>query len=246
MKKVFIPAAAAPPIVLASCKKSEKDPIENAPPSILEPRFTIMAQPNHIWGSEPFVMGQNNSVNGTDIQIDEVMFYLSNFSAISLQGDSVALRGLILVDASTDDMLMIAHSDETFIYDFKFYLGLDYDTSHAALKLANAPMNDPCMHWVWNINAGYKFLKTEGKSDVDGNGNFEPFRIHAAKDASSRTIIQTVILDLTERSNTVHMDIDYQSALAEVDFTGHSVIQGASNLAKSIADAFGTSVLDFK
>lgn len=246
MKKTLILLSAFTIFVLAACQKEENNPITDTPPANMEPRATIIADPHHMWGTEPFELGQTYNVNGTDIQIDEFRFYLSNFKAMPLQGDGVDLGGVILVDASSEDMLTIAGTDETFIHDFEFYLGLDYDTNHADPTLAEAPLNNPGMHWSWNPDAGYKFIKIEGKSDVDGDGIFEPFSIHAATDAVQRTIIQTVMLDVAEGNNMVHMKMDYQAALAGVDFTSLSATHGASDLTNGIADAFGATALDFE
>lgn len=246
MKKASLILAAAAILILAACKKEDNDPVVETPTGNVEPRSTLMAHPHHMWGADPFVLGQTYNVNGTDIQIDEFKFYLSNFRAMPLQGDGVDLGGVILVDASSDDMLNIAGTDETFIHDLEFYLGLDYDTNHADPTLAEAPLNDPGMHWSWNPDAGYKFIKIEGKSDVDGDGVFEPFSIHAATDALQRTIIQTVMMDVAEGSNMVHMEMDYQAALADVDFTDLTGTHGASDLTNGIADAFGASALSFE
>lgn len=133
-------------------------------------------------------------------------------------------------------------------HSLMFDLGLDSATNHSDPTTANAPLNDPAMHWSWNPAAGYKFLALEGRVDANGDGVVDAtdpeFTYHCATDVLRTTTAVDAHHDLAEGETfTIAMTVDMATILAGVDVAGNLMAMGATpvnqrlmhNLAASLA-----------
>ncbi|MEO0403959.1 MAG: MbnP family protein [Bacteroidota bacterium] len=230
-------------LAFASCEKDEEDTTPETPSTPVGPRSTVMMHPHHMWGDEAFALNNTYNINGIDVQFTEVRYYLSNFAIEAMDGTEETLDGVILIDASATDMQAIGGTDAAHLHGLNCIFGLDAIINHEDPTLAEAPLNDPGMHWGWNPDAGYKFLKVEGLHDADMDGNFEAFSIHAATDALARNIEFMIMEDLAEGSNMFHFETNYESFFSNVDFSNLNGTHGASDLTNGIADQIQQNAL---
>jgi hypothetical protein len=130
------------------------------------------------------------------------------------------------------------------LHMLNFMIGLDEETNHADPLIAEEPLNDPLMHWSWNPDAGYKFIKVEGEHDADNDGSFEAFSIHVATDALARTassmIHQNVNGDLM-----LHCHVNLDQWFANVNFSELAGTHGNGITTNAVADAADDS-FDFE
>lgn len=234
-------------LALSSCKKDEETEEMVTPlPGVVIPTSTIQVNPVHLWEDAPFELGTTYNIDGVDVQFDEVRFYLSKFMMTDMMDISEPGETAILVSAASTDPISIGGTSLNHVHSLGFLFGLDSITNHQDPTLALAPLNDPLMHWGWNPDAGYKFLKVEGRADIAGDGNLVPFSIHAATDELRRDMSAMLMLDLEEGSYSINMNIDYHSMFLNVAFDNLTGTHGASELTNGIADNIQSTTIVFE
>lgn len=234
-------------LALSSCKKDEETEEMVTPlPGVVMPTSTIQIHPVHLWEDAPFELGTTYNIDGVDVQFDEVRFYLSRFVMSDMTDNTENGETAILLSAASTDPLEIGATNLTNVHNLSFLFGLDSLLNHQDPTLALEPLNDPLMHWGWNPDAGYKFLKVEGRADIAGDGNLVPFSIHAATDELRRDMSTMLMLDLEEGSNSINMNIDYHSMFLNVAFDNLTGTHGASELTNGIADNIQSTTIVFE
>lgn len=244
MKNQFILFTLFIAIAFTSCKKDEELVEETTTtPPIVQTRSTLALTPTSNWGSEPFNLNQVYSVYGVDVRFAEIRFYLSNFEIHDMMNNSHDLGGYVLIDAGSSAALDLPGTDMMYAQDISMALGIDSITNHADPTVAEAPLNDPLMHWSWNPDGGYKFMKIEGEHDADMDGTFESFSIHAATDPCYREMSFAVMENLEEGANTFSLAVNYEAFFTNVDFTALEGTHGSSALTNGIADQIQQNAL---
>lgn len=234
-------------LALSSCKKDEETEEMITPlPGVIIPTSTIQVNPIHLWEGTPFELGTTYTIDGVDVQFDEVRFYLSKFMMTDMMDITEPGETAILVSAASTSPMSIGGTSLNHVHSLGFLFGLDSITNHQDPTLALAPLNDPLMHWGWNPDSGYKFLKVEGSADINSDGNMVPFSIHAATDALRRDLSVMLMMDLAEGMNELQLNIDYAQMFEGVDFANLSGTHGASDLTNGIADNIQNDVLSFE
>lgn len=233
-------------LALVGCKKEDDEEIITPPANPVSYRSSVELQPNHQWGSEGFELNTLYTINGVDVSFTEVRFYLSNFQMSDMMNTVEEGEKAILLSAADSEGIQIAATDLEHVHGLQFMFGLDSITNHADPTIASAPLNDPLMHWGWNPDSGYKFLKVEGSADINSDGNMVPFSIHAATDALRRDLSAMLMSNLAEGVNELQLNIDYAQMFEGVDFANLSGTHGASDLTNGIADNIQNDVLSFE
>lgn len=222
---------------LSSCKKEEED--DNDQPGAQATGNSAKIHPMHMWGMDAFELNTNYAWGSGNVRFQEIRFYLSDFH---FHGDASDEHAMFmdqawLLDASDEGMQHIGTIGFDHIHEWDFLLGLNEDLNHAVDPAnAPAPLNDGSMHWGWNPDSGYKFIKIEGEQDADGDGTFEIFSIHAATDNLKREINLSVEQSAVDDEFMFHIMIDYQAMFEGVDFGNLSGTHGDSELTNGIAD----------
>lgn len=233
-------------VVLASsmfsaCKKDEEE-IITTPTPVEERNLDLHIE--HYWNDVAFVYGEVYNINGTNVILDDVRYYLSNFiSEGMMDDDSQAHLGkVLLIDAGIENEKSLGEIELNHIHTLNFSLGLDYDTNHADPTAAAYPLNDGTMHWGWNPDSGYKFIVISGSRDPEGDGTYEFFEIHAATDAIYRETSMMCHQDVASDGITLHVKVALHEWFNGIDFSGALAgTHGASALTNSIADNSITS-----
>ena len=146
--------------------------------------------------------------NGTSISCDsrepaltDLRFYVSNVQLIDSEGDARDVRfatemvwqndAVALIDIENGSNACMNGTAETYDHvlgvapeaDYKglrFTVGVPFRLNHENPLTAQAPLDDPDMHWHWR--SGYKFLRAGIRTDTDG------FWIHTGSAACEGTV----------------------------------------------------------
>jgi hypothetical protein len=133
-------------LALSSCKKDEETEEMITPlPGVIIPTSTIQVNPIHLWEDTPFELGTTYSINGVDVQFDEVRFYLSKFMMTDMMDITEPGETAILVSAASASPMSIGGTSLNHVHSLGFLFGLDSITNHQDPTLALAPLNDPLM-----------------------------------------------------------------------------------------------------
>lgn len=134
----------------------------------------------------PFVLGEIYQINGLDVRIDLLTFYVTGVTLNKDSMDSYVLSnpGLLQLIAATDttiatnstslDMGELEAGYEVSNTSFNVGVSPDLNNADPSLLPASNPLSGDhpdIQHWSWT--AGYIFLKVEGFVDVNQDGTFE-------------------------------------------------------------------------
>lgn len=228
---------------VASCQKDDDENEDNNP--TIETKDLSLHFMNK-WDGEAFAYNTVYSIDGVDIKFQEIRYYLSNFEISDAEGNSEALSTVLLIDAGLTEHLNLSvlADDWTDVASMDFLLGLDEVTNHLDPTVQDAPLNDGTMHWGWAPESGYKFIKIEGERDLNGDGTFEPFSIHAATDNLKRSISKDINMDVENNGLMIMTHVDYSAFFEGVDMSADPLdgTHGDSALTNAIADQVGTAI----
>lgn len=228
-------------LVLVACKK-DKEEIITLPVPTEERNLDLYV--HHFWNDVEFEYGQVYNVNGTNVILDDVRYYLSNFVSEGMMDDDTQphLEKVLLIDAGIENERTLGEIELDHIHTLNFSLGLDYDTNHADPTAAAYPLNDGTMHWGWNPDSGYKFIVISGSRDPESDGSYEYFEIHAATDAIYRETSMMCHRDVAANGITLHVKVALDQWFNGIDFSiALAGTHGASVLTNSLADNSITS-----
>ncbi len=164
------------------------------------------------------------------IQFTHMSFFVSDIRLYD-QASEKSLDDIELVDLSFD-ALSSAEAGYTVSYNnipaatysgIRFGIGVPPDVN--LKKPADFPSTNPLSktgyYWVaWN---SYIFMKTEGRLDTVGNGNYDMgYALHTGSDALFRSLEGPVPIAIQDGKETnLTVAIDYKKLLAGVDIKGH-------------------------
>jgi len=178
-----------------------------------------------MWGGEPIRCGT------AGIALNDLRFYVSSAELTDSSGKVHTLRLHTEIPWQQDDLALIdlengqgscaSGTTDTFAYlvgsvppgDYRalqFTIGVPFDRNHANPLTADAPLDDPAMHWHWR--SGYKFVRAGVASADDG------FWIHVGSAGCQGTVreitgcrfpnrIAVELADFTPNSDAVAVDL---------------------------------------
>ncbi len=165
---------------------------------------------NPMIGTEPLSFGSTVQVNGVDVRFDEIRFYVTDVTLTGIEGsESYALENTLLVkeDVTSYDMGEVRAGN---LSQIAFNVGVS-DALNNENSFNNLPVENPLsadnpdvQHWGWT--AGYKFIKIEGRVDVDGNGEFDDMTEVLSIHSGFADNLTAVSLDIEKIVN----DVDYR------------------------------------
>ena len=211
LKIVALLAALA--VGVTACKKDEEEPPVTPAPTT----GTVNISLGYHWGGPEFEIGETYADGaGNAIQVNVLKFFLSE-THLENGGTTIAdfHDSFILADAAEEAIFTVGTASPGSFDHVVIVLGLDSATNHADPTLAEAPLNDPSMHWAWDPDEGYKFLVFEGRVDDDGDGVVDAgdpeFTYHCATDDALREISGAHAGTITAGAATamhVHLNVD--------------------------------------
>jgi hypothetical protein len=200
---------------------------------------------HHEWDGSDFNLNQVYDINGADVRFSEIRYYLSNFMGMDDGMNEEPFDMFLLLDASQAMTTeMIGEIGLNHLHMLNFYIGLDDITNHQDPTIADPPLNDPLMHWNWNPDAGYKFIKVEGEQDADGDGAFEAFSIHVATDNLKREV-NAMVHENVNGDLMLHCHVDLKEWFNGLDFSNLSGTHGDGTTTNTVADGAQNS-FDFQ
>lgn len=221
--------------VLTSCKKDE-DPVDCTP----DPVKTVSFHFDHMYAGEEFGLDSPYTIAGVDVKFQRISYYMSNFMLMDDDGGSQMMDGeVMMISAAETHSSDIGVTELDHIHMMSFILGLDSITNHMDPITAEAPLNDPDMHWNWNPMGGYKFIRVDGERDLNGDGTYEGFEIHVATDVMKRAISGLMVHENVAASGvTIHMAVDYFKFFENVDFSAETLdgTHGEGTVTIQVAD----------
>lgn len=146
-----------------------------------EPRLGIKIPFTATWGADPV------TCNDTGIALSDLRLYLSSAQLLDADGNAYELEldaeipwqqpDIALIDLENGRGACSNGTVETFAYlvggappgdyqGLRFTVGVPFDRNHANPLTAQAPLDDPAMHWHWR--SGYKFMRAGVKKIDDG------------------------------------------------------------------------------
>jgi hypothetical protein len=192
---------------------------------------------------DSFMYGTGYEFNGVTVEFSELRFYLSDLTLHDDDENTELLKNAILLDAgSEENTFTMDETDFSHIHELHLLFGLNEIVNHEDPTQAEAPLNDASMHWGWNPESGYKFLKAEFSVDTDGdnipdsNGS-----IHCATDAVAREFMLTTHQDVEEDHVNLEINVDVLAFFEGVDFLNLMGTHGGSPSTNSVADNVSTA-----
>lgn len=206
---------------VTACKKDSADP--PATPST-PTTGTVKINLGYHWGVPEFVLGTTYTDGaGHAVQFSALKFFLSE-THLESGGNVIAdfHDSFILADAAEEASHTVGTAAPGSFDHVEIVIGLDSGTNHADPTLAEAPLNDPSMHWSWNPAAGYKFLVLEGRVDDDGDSVVDAadpaFVYHCATDDAIRTLSAAHAGTITAGGSTsMHVHVRVNELVNGVD-----------------------------
>jgi len=138
---------------------------------------------------------------GTEMALTDLRLYVSEIELLNAKGEARALvlqrelpwqqPNLALIDLEDGQGACRNGTSEIFAHlvgsappgeysGLRFTIGVPFEINHSDPLQAEAPLDDPAMHWHWR--SGYKFLRAGVKSTTDG------FWIHVGSAGCEGTI----------------------------------------------------------
>jgi len=132
------------------------------------------------WGDNPIQCG------GAEIALTDLRFYVSEVELLNSNGEAQKLAlhkeipwqqsDLALIDLENGQGSCSNGTSEIYAYlvgslppgeysGLRFTVGVPFEINHLDPLQADAPLDDPAMHWHWR--SGYKFLRAGVRSTTD-------------------------------------------------------------------------------
>lgn len=189
-------------------------------------------------GNEPLALDKTYEINDVNVQFQTAAMYIGDVE-FQLNDKTFKREDTRYYLLKTEALNFLLGEVDAKSFDrVKFNIGLDAETNALDEEDYNSRpagdplgVQDPSMHWSWD--AGYRFIRLDGKADLDNNGDFEStLTYHIGKDAFYASIDKAVSVDLEEGDNWFNIHVDVAKVLAGVDFNKDSdrVTHTANNL----------------
>jgi len=230
-------------LIFMSCEKEDNNECEPDPHTHntgTGSEKSVMLDFQFDMNGENFNYNTAYAFDGVAVEFSEIRFYVSDIALADDAGEMYMMDETILVDVGADqNMFTVGDTELAHIHELHMRIGLNDVVNHEDPITAEAPLNDAGMHWNWNTDAGYKFIKAEFLIDTDNDGVPETAAsIHCATDELDREIMFTAHMDVMEDDDHAHINFsaDVADFFTGVDFLNLAGIHGNSPLTNLVAD----------
>jgi len=195
---------------------------------------TEMHMHQYINGGE-LVAGNTYTINGTQVALDLVQFYVGNITLIDADGNETVAEDVYLLVKPDEEAYAIGNIPAGNYTAIRFDVGIDSATNHAdpSQYALGDPLGaqSPSMHWGWSF--GYIFIRIDGQADSDADGTPDPagaFEMHAGEDHYLATIELPISLTIGDgQENIIHMEADWDTFFTGVDMVNDNTMHGSDN-----------------
>lgn len=208
-------------LFFASCKKDEVTPTPELADVSLEFEYTV--------GDEAMVLGEVYEINGTAVQFDLVNFYVGGIGLVNEMGEKVQFENkYLLVKANQNQnqnryQYQLGQVNAGHYDTLQFFVGVGpTENSQTEADFTNRPADDPLavqnpsMHWSWA--SGYRFIRIDGLTDVDGDGTPETLmEYHLGTDPFLINLQYGMHKDLDAGANQYRLQLNLAQVLEGVD-----------------------------
>jgi hypothetical protein len=227
----FLPLAIFATVVLVAFNGCKNDDDEQ-PDTKANLEFLF----NFTVDGQDFVANDVYTVNGTAVSFEIASFYVSGISLEPQDGSGNIAVDKHLLIAPTAGSQAVTELDAGNYDMLKFDVGVqpesnDQTEEDFTSRSADDPLSiqQPSMHWNWS--SGYKFIRLDGLSDVDGDGTPEtPIVYHLGSDA----FLTNVALQLTDEIKSgdfeLEIEVDIAKILTDFDLTVDLDTHTANNI----------------
>ena len=174
---------------------------------------------------QAFVANDIYTVNGTAVSFEIASFYVSGIEIEPEDGSgniAVDKHLLIKPTAGNQEVTELGAGPYNML---KFDVGVqpeanDQTEEDFTSRSAEDPlsMQQPAMHWNWS--SGYKFIRLDGLSDVDGDGTPEtPIAYHLGTDQFLTNVALQLHHDIEAGDNDLEIEVDLAKMLTDFDLT---------------------------
>lgn len=246
----FLLSLAATAVVFTGCKKDEDPPADHDHGGTAA-TATVELDFGFHYGAADFDLANTyTDGNGHAVQFTAIKFYMSDIHFVDDGGAAVAEfhDTYLLLDAATPEVThTLGQVTGVHIHEAHVSLGLDSATNHADPTLAEAPLNDPSMHWAWNPAAGYKFLLLEGRVDDDGDGVVDAsdptFTYHCATDDLLTEDVLDFHADIVAGATlSKHVEIQVDVLMTGIDVVATPVGMGAEAVNQALMQNLAAAI----
>ena len=239
MKQLRIMAMAmlAVSVLFTACDKDDDDDDDTGvTPTTRSINLNIVP----VIGDVPVALGTEYTLNGAQVEFSFLKFYISELALKNDADETLADNdGKVLLADTEGTSYVIGSTQDEHFHLLELSVGLNDDLNDNDPTIAEEPLNDPQMHWVWNPDAGYKFVRMEGM--IDG----AMFQYHAATDALFRSGMMVDAHSISVDDADDSIDLSLEVDLNHV-FMGMSLEAGMKHgnvpFNRSMMDNFGSGM----
>lgn len=230
--KQFMALMAALTVGFTACK-NDKEEEENNTPQEVPHNATVRISFTFMQGDNSFTLDSiTHDSLGHALKLDLMRFYIDGGHIHNDEDVEVADYddAVLLVDADSVNDFLLGPIYASHIHEFHLNLGLDSATNHADFATAEAPLNDPSMHFD-GVDE-YVFMKVEGHADADGDGTFETaFSYACGGDALFKDAHVHAHHDIVEGETfTAPAFVDVIALFAGIDVIATPVVSGPEDV----------------
>jgi len=221
-------------IALAGCKKKEgctdveavnfdADADESADVCVY-PNLAFHFHPTV--GDETLVYGNTHTINGLDVQFDEIRFYMTELELTINDKAQAVDEAFIITETSGEQEAGKVIAGQLTKFAFNVGVPVDMNAADPALLPADNPLSaDSPFVQHWNWTSGYIFLKLEGAVDVNGDGVFdadtESLSVHCGFDDNLQRIELATDQTIDKENFEMHLEFDVARFFANYDLSNN-------------------------
>lgn len=185
---------------------------------------------------QDFVANDVYTINGTAVSFEIVSFYVSGIELEPTDGSGNIAVDKHLLLAPTVGNQAVTELNAGNYNMLKFDVGVqpesnDQTEEDFTSRSADDPLSiqQPSMHWNWS--SGYKFIRLDGLSDVDGDGTPEtPIAYHLGSDAFLTNVALQLSDEIKAGDYELEIAVDIAKILTDFDLTVDLDTHTANNI----------------
>lgn len=220
---------------IISCKEKDKEATLN------------LAFKTNFGNQELILNNEYIDSKGYKYRFEGFRYFLSNITLVKEDNSEVKLTDLTCVDLATPSTLELKRTNfvKTRYKKIKFGVGLTPEQNNVLPD--DAPAGDArqsysFMYWGW---LKYIFVKIDGRSDVDGSGNFQNLLIyHIGTDDLYKTVEIEKSFEVVEGENTIKLTLDalkiFENGVDDIDISDYE--QSYTHSDKSNSKNYNTAL----
>ena len=198
---------------------------------------TLQLQLQHLINGEALELETNHSIFGTNLAIDRLEYYLSDFVITHDGGQTTELTDTyILVNVDDDEpMYSLGDWDINNVEAIDFSVGVDEEHNHLdpATYASGHPLAPqyPSMHWGWA--SGYRFVALEGLAGSTLNAVFE---VHALGDNNFFNQSHEFAASAVDGNVTISLHANYENLFIQLNVANGLIEHSTTNEAVTVLE----------